>query len=192
MAQVGRKRVKMKPPWPLVSKTQLKSTARPDSTSGLRSSVKLPIESQCEIGPNGTVICIAWAIFLLVLGSNVCDKNSELIKPVACSRVQLRTQTVDRSAGGRGDEQSNGRLQSATVGSRNAGAEARSGASELQSTGSGELLAAGARQNPTAAHFNLSKMPHVVFGSAYQSEVYLPCQILNLDEDQTVSLHRAT
>lgn len=44
-------------------------------------------------------------------------------------------------------------------------------------------------QSPPAGlpYFNSSSPSSLVIASSYQNEIYLPCRILNLDEDQTVS-----
>lgn len=123
--------------------------------------------------------------------SSVCDKNAGPLGLVAgLSRVSLAT---PQAGGQRDTARPISRLQK--------------GQSELQARDEDEgrwpAREQGARQQPApdssgtpepsdqsapVAHFNLAKMPRVVFGSAYQSEVYLPCQILNLDDDQTVSV----
>lgn len=49
-----------------------------------------------------------------------------------------------------------------------------------------DLLSSSNQHRPRQPEFNLSQ-ESLVIGSRWQSEVFLPCKILGLDEDQTVS-----
>lgn len=128
-----RKRVKMKPPWPVRCSNQ---DGRSSKSDNLPSAV----------------------ISSIVVGLIVCCLTARQVASFMDSHrlgdsISLQTSTNEIDAGG-------------------------NSSSESQATW------------PSLAHFNTSKMPKFVIASSYQTEVYLPCQILNLDNDQTVSSSR--
>lgn len=162
-SRVGRKRVKMKPPWrwPLASSSRV--ACNPTNCLRLKT-----------IRRRQSVICVASGalVALTIVAAIICDQRQ---LAVSC----LRVDDEPHDGGGSGEQHLNDQLTPKT---------------QISTGGDPSLEVEQQQQTPsspssTAPHFNLARMPPVVAASSYQSEVYLPCQIVNLDEDQTVSFH---
>jgi hypothetical protein len=121
------------------------------------------------------VIRAAAALVLLLAAApaTICDQHRQAA--VSNSRVHHHQQ-----------HQSSGRVLGADEEAPLIGEHATRQGHEQTTTGSGGDGLVPAAGSPTA-HFNMEKMSPFVTASSYQTEVYLPCQVLNLDDDQTVS-----
>lgn len=165
----SRKRVKMKPPWLMLAAASF-VLARKRNRQPRHPRCLYPRPRQASSNFKPVIYPAAMLTLLLaIVLAIVCD----LHKLVSCSRVPT----------GPGD-----RGRQVELSLERGASDGEPAAAPATGLTTFEIRHTQASPSETRAHFNLNKMARVVSASSYQTEVYLPCQILNLDEDQTVSV----